>query len=160
MSIFANPPGYVSERSMASAEKLASGFLGKGAPAAGGAGAGAAAGAAGGAANLNWLSKALGGGKGAQFAGGNWWWILPMVLGWYLQKRQTEAQGREMTQMQTGGIEEMTEAISPEDMFYQAMAGGEEQQNQLAQTLLLQQMMGGANLGPQLATGEERIGGR
>lgn len=160
-------PGIQAATQQARAGFPAVGALGGGqaysrvAEAVGGGGAVAGAGAGMGAGGMNWLSKALGGGKVAQFAGGNWWWLLPIILGWMAGGQMKKYFGRQEVKAQTEHLRKTKEALSPEDMMYQAMMPEMERGNEMAQMMLLQQMMGGAdNLGPQLATGEERIGGR
>lgn len=141
----------------AATQQAGTGFPGATAMGTTGATATAAPTAAGG---MNWLSKALGGGKAAQFAGSNWFWLLPIILGWMAGGEMTKHFKRQEVKAQTEHLRKTKEAINPEDLVFQAMMPSMERGNEMAQMILLQQMLGGANMGPQLATGEERIGGR
>jgi len=96
--------------------------------------------------------------KGGGLAGYKPWLVLMLVqmgLGHLLKQGHQQR----MMGLQTSALEEQAEAQTPESMYYQAMMPEADQESQLAQMLLLSQL-GGGNQAPQLASGEERIGGR
>lgn len=107
---------------------------------------------------------ATGGGRVAQATawagkGANLAWILPMIAGWFLNSKisqygKIEAQGQE-----TEALNQKSENTTPESMYYKAMMPAAQQEGQMAQMMLMQQLMGGQQ-GPRLAKGEELIGGR
>ena len=85
-------------------------------------------------------------------------WILPILLTMYAQGKLREHGERQGVAAQTEHLKEMGDQINPEDMLYQAMMPMIQQENQMVSQMLMQQLMG--DQGPQLARGEERIGGQ
>lgn len=127
----------------------------------GGIGPGSVAGQAvggGGAAATGGIGKALsslkGGGGGIGW--GPWIYLLLAQLG--IGSLMKKGHQMKMMDIETQAMGSMAEAITPESMYYKAMLPKAQEQNQMAQAFLLQQLLGGG--GPQLATGEELIGGR
>ncbi len=103
-------------------------------------------------------NKFPGGGQLRKFAGKNWQWLVPLILTIYLGSQLKKRGERQSVALQTEYTKEMGEQISPEAMVYQAMMPAIQQEQNLVTNLLFQQLTG--NQGPQLARGEERIGGQ
>jgi hypothetical protein len=106
------------------------------------------------------ISKALGGanpGKIAKFVGGNWWWLLPILLGAYAK---TQIKDIGDTKLQAQNIAGQRADVSPDNQFYQSMMPQVEAQTQMSQAALFQQLAGGAQPPTPLARGEDIIGGR
>ena len=102
------------------------------------------------------LVKMLGGGKIGKFVGGNWWWLLPALLGTYLKSKAGQSIENNM---QLEHVQKVREGINPESQFYQAMMPAAQQENQMAQMSLMSRLTGQAPQ-MQLARGEELIGSR
>ncbi len=90
---------------------------------------------------------------------GNMWWLLPLLLEMGGSKVIGDVREIQGIGQQTRAVEQQTEAISPETMMQQMLmpmlmqeSGGMEQ--------MLMQVLAGAGGGNDLASGEERIGGR
>lgn len=103
------------------------------------------------------LESVLGGGKVGKFIGGNWPFLLPILLGFYLKGQLQKHGERTNILNQADAISNLRGDISPDSSFYQAMMPAAQQENQMAQAALMQRLMGN---GPQLARGEELIGNR
>lgn len=98
-------------------------------------------------------------GAGGGMAGwGPWIWLLLAQLG--VGSLQKKGHQMKMMDIESQALSGMAEQVTPESAYYKAMMPKAQEQNQMAQAFLLQQLLGGGGGGPQLATGEELIGGR
>lgn len=83
------------------------------------------------------------------------------ILGAMIISRLIQAGGSGIGnyRLQRQAIQQQAEMASPENMYLQASLPGAQQEEEMARQALFAQLTGGV-IGPSLATGESRIGGR
>jgi hypothetical protein len=96
----------------------------------------------------------------ANFLKGNYWWLLPALLGMYAKDQLQKKAQANMENLQIDNLKQISSTMSPDTSFYKAMMPAAEQENQMAQMALISRLSGGGAPQMQLARGEELIGNR
>lgn len=111
------------------------------------------------------IASKFGGGpiaaKAGKLVAGGWTWLLPLLLGMYAEKKINEHGQDTMANQQIEDIQLRRKGISPENEYYQSMMPAAQADTQMSQEMLMRVLTGagGVPQRPQLAQGEEMIGG-